>query len=113
MNCLKCGKKTGKTEAFCQECMEVMERYPVKPGTVAQIPNRNAIQAERKAQQLKHEPTPAEQLLRLRGVVRWMAIAVAVLSVLLCITGGLLLFLINQDSGGYGIGQNYITTSVD
>ena len=65
MNCLKCGKKTGKTEAFCQECMEVMERYPVKPGTVAQIPNRNAIQAERKAQQLKHEPTPAEQLLRL------------------------------------------------
>ena len=113
MNCLKCGKKTTRTDAFCQECMEVMERYPVKPGTVAQIPNRSAIQAEKKSQPHKREPSPAEQLAHLRGVLRWMTVTVVILSLLLCLTAGILLHLINNDTANYGIGQNYITKNID
>lgn len=36
MNCLKCGRECDQT--FCEECREIMKKYPVKPGAIVQIP---------------------------------------------------------------------------
>lgn len=38
MNCMKCGKETQSDQIFCTECLAIMEKYPVKPGAVVQIP---------------------------------------------------------------------------
>ena len=40
MNCLKCGRETSSEQCFCQDCLLDMQKYPVKPGTVAQLPKR-------------------------------------------------------------------------
>lgn len=48
MNCLKCGRETTSEQIFCQECLLSMEKYPVKPGTVVQLPKRRDGSAFRK-----------------------------------------------------------------
>ena len=40
MSCMKCGKEVSEGQVFCQECLEEMEKYPVKPGTAVLLPNR-------------------------------------------------------------------------
>ena len=36
MKCLKCGRETDQT--FCDQCREEMDRCPVRPGTIIQLP---------------------------------------------------------------------------
>ena len=36
MKCVKCGRDTDQT--FCESCRDDMARYPVKPGTIVQLP---------------------------------------------------------------------------
>ena len=48
MNCLKCGRETSSEQCFCQDCLLDMEKYPVKPGTVIQLPKRREGSASRK-----------------------------------------------------------------
>ena len=42
MGCMKCGKKLGKSQVFCDECLIDMEQNPVKPGSVVKLPKRPA-----------------------------------------------------------------------
>jgi hypothetical protein len=37
---MKCGREIDESQVFCTECLDEMERYPVKPGTVVQLPVR-------------------------------------------------------------------------
>lgn len=48
MNCMKCGRETETEQIFCESCLEEMEKYPVKPDTVVQIPNRTGGPGSRK-----------------------------------------------------------------
>ena len=80
MNCLKCGKKTGKTEAFCQECMEVMERYPVPSGTPLVIHRRAAIQKKTVA---KKKLSPEELVVKQRRLIKQMALVLALFTLIL------------------------------
>ena len=41
-NCIKCGKELSTTKVFCQECLEIMEKYPVATGTPIVLHPRSA-----------------------------------------------------------------------
>ena len=40
MNCMKCGKTTTNEQVFCDVCLQVMAKHPVKPGTPVYLPQR-------------------------------------------------------------------------
>lgn len=109
MQCLKCGKKAAVKQVFCEECLAVMQNYPVKPGIPVQLPQRERHASEKKQASLQ-EPTAAEQVLQLRTMVRWLLGAIAVLSIVLLLTAGMLIHTLEQDKGMPSIGKNYTTT---
>ena len=50
MNCLKCGRDVPEEQLFCESCLEVMAKYPVKPNTAIQLPHREEHAFIRKPQ---------------------------------------------------------------
>ena len=108
MGCLKCGAATEDARVFCQACLEDMQQYPVKADTAIQIPQRTAAQPE-KAQSIHREPTAKEQVARLRVAVRWLLGVIALLSVLLCLTGILLIRTLTTQPVDNNLGRNYTT----
>ena len=83
MYCMKCGKETKSDRFFCQECLEEMERYPVKPDTPVYLPP--VIRQERKTQRFTPPPAPEEQVAQLRRTNRrlrvFLLLAVLILGV--------------------------------
>ena len=110
MYCLKCGKETEESQVFCSSCQEVMQAYPVKPGTAVHIMPREQRPQEKKAPRRK-DADQEEQLNRLRLVIRCLAAAVAVLSVLLCATAGMLIHTLGTKPADNPIGRNYTTAA--
>lgn len=49
MYCMKCGQEIEADQVFCEDCRAEMEKYPVKPNTLVQIPNRPKKHAAKKA----------------------------------------------------------------
>lgn len=81
MNCMKCGKETVLDRAFCEECLEQMQRYPVNPNTPVVLPKRSAAAPVKKAPRKKAVP-PEEQVVILRRRVRILASALLVMTLL-------------------------------
>ena len=69
MYCLRCGNETTNEEVFCEKCLNIMEQYPVKPGTPIKIPYRSTT-ATVKKQARKKGLTPEEQIIRLKVHLR-------------------------------------------
>ena len=46
MYCMKCGKEVKENQVFCDACLVIMEKYPVKPGTHIQLPHRPFLPQE-------------------------------------------------------------------
>lgn len=111
MQCLKCGSKTAGKQVFCEECLAVMEKYPVKPGIPVQLPQRERRAAERKQDPSLQEPSATEQVQHLRTMIRWLLGAIAVLSVVLLLTAGMLIHTLEQNKNTPAIGKNYTTTT--
>lgn len=111
MQCLKCGKKAAGKQVFCEECLAVMQKYPVKPGIPIQLPQRGKRPPEKILPPSLQEPAAEEQLHQLRTMVRWLLGAIAVLSVVLLLTAGMLIHTLNQNNGSTAIGKNYTTTT--
>ena len=88
MFCLKCGRETEKETVFCDSCLEIMEKYPVKPGTHIHIPRREAVILPKKSSRRKILP-PEEQVLHLRRSLRRSRI---LLFFTVLILGGLLIW---------------------
>lgn len=109
MNCLKCGKDTSGTQVFCEECLEDMAACPVKSGTAIHLPVRPAT-PEKPAPRVR-ERTPSEVIHNLQVLIRWLAAALAVLSVLLCATAGFLIHTLEKQAQEDMIGRNYTTDS--
>lgn len=107
--CLKCGKETTHKAVFCGDCMDVMQNYPVKPDTVIHLPQRPTTQEKKPVRYA--EPTQAEQMQTMRGIIRWLTGIVAALSVLLVIMAGLLIHTLDQEQPGSSIGKNYTTAT--
>ena len=80
MNCVKCGREIENDQVFCQFCLEEMERYPVKPGTVVYIPKHPEDELDKKSSsRRKVSLTPEQQILQLKKRVLCLRIALAIM----------------------------------
>ena len=86
MNCLKCGRETAEGQVFCKECLAVMEKYPVKPGTAVLLPKREPAPTVKKVR-WKPAPTREEQVTKLRRQNHRLIAVLCVVAVLLCVGG--------------------------
>ena len=108
MTCLKCGRETDQT--FCESCREVMARYPVKPGTIVQLPKDRSESYPHRSQSWRATISPETQIENQKRTIRRLAGAVAALAVLLVILG-VVLFRVIRNSGTPPVGQNYSTVT--
>lgn len=83
MTCMKCGREIPEDAAFCGECLEGMEKYPVKPGTAVNLPPRKEQPILRKASKRRSLP-PEDQVRILRRRVRVLAAVVLLLLGFMC-----------------------------
>ena len=73
--CPKCGRNAAENQAFCQECLAEMEKYPVKPGVVVLLPRREQ-QMPKSASHRRHPvATPEEQILKLKKRITALTLA--------------------------------------
>ena len=66
MKCMKCGREMNTEQTFCPLCLEGMEAYPVRPGTVIQLPRRQEPSSIRKVIPRRKPLTPEERIRRMR-----------------------------------------------
>ncbi len=83
MYCLKCGNEAENDQIFCAHCLNIMEQYPVKPGTNIQLPRRNTLQTQKK-QTWRRNFSLEEQVVHMRVTIRTL---VAILGVVLIALG--------------------------
>lgn len=81
-NCIKCGKELSTTKAFCEECLEVMERYPIPSGTPIVIHKRIAVSKKAPG---KKKLSPEEQVVKLRRQVKRLTAVLIVFIIILAI----------------------------
>ncbi len=108
MNCAKCGRELQENAPFCGKCLAGMEAYPVKPGTVIQLPQRAAAPSKKSAPRRKSLP-PEELVVRQRKTIRWLALAVFCLVLLLGLSVALLFRVTQDDALEVAVGQEFIT----
>ena len=86
MQCLKCGRDTESEQVFCNDCLQFMKAYPVKPGTAVQLPKRSVAE-EPKKRARRRALSPEEQVAQLRMALhRIIAAAVFLLAALAIVT---------------------------
>ena len=91
MNCMKCGVEVPETQVFCDHCLQVMEKYPIKPDSHVHLPKRSvSVDPAKKPAKKKRAPTQEEILAALKVRVRRLRLVVVVLIFLVCILGGML-----------------------
>lgn len=79
MQCMKCGLEIPEGQVFCDGCLEVMEQFPVNPGTpVHIIPRKPAEKAPK-----KRGLSTKEQLLRQTRINRRLRVLILIMTVLL------------------------------
>ena len=115
MQCMKCGKDTTGEQIFCDSCLLAMEAYPVKPGTVVNLPRQKTSAENKKALYRKRILTADEQIANLQKHLRNTRIFAWIMAVLLLASSGMLVYeMLNPD--GPVIGLNYTidtTTGTD
>lgn len=106
MTCLKCGRDTADDRVFCQECLAVMDRYPVKPGTPVHLPHHAFESTPRKAPPRKRSVPLEDQVVQLKRNLRRSRLIGLVLLVALSLAAVLLVREIAGEDLP-AIGQNY------
>lgn len=86
MTCMKCGRKIPAGQVFCDGCLEVMEKYPIKPDTAVQLPRRSTQPVQKKQPPRRKQLTPEEQVPLLRRTCRRLMLCVIVLLLILSVT---------------------------
>ena len=105
MACLKCGRNTEDDHVFCQECLKVMDKYPVKSNTPVHLP-RHAFTPSKKPAPRKRTISPEEQVITLRKKL-WRS---RLIGLILLVTLSLAAVLLVRELAGAdipAIGQNY------
>lgn len=105
MECIKCGRETDGSQAFCSDCLTQMAQHPIKPGTPVHIPVRPT--GHEKAAARSREQTPAQTIAQLRRTIRGLTVTVAILSLLLCATAAFLLHALGTQTESGRPGRNY------
>ena len=107
LGCIKCGRNTVSEQVFCPDCLAEMKKYPVRPGTVVQLPSRKASTSGKKQPSKKRVAPLEEQVKALKKRCRTLfllLILFAAISVALAFPAMKYLFESNRK-----IGQNYTT----
>ena len=61
MKCLKCGRELETEQVFCNDCLLEMDKYPIAPNAVVQLPMRQPAPAVRKTT-YRRTVSPEEQI---------------------------------------------------
>ena len=107
LSCIKCGRDTVSEQVFCPDCLAEMEKYPVRPGTVVQLPLRKTSAGPKKQPSRKRSAPLEEQIRVLKKRCRTLLL----LTILFAAIAAALIYpaaqhLLNQHKK---IGQNYTT----
>lgn len=113
MHCLKCGKETGENQVFCDGCIAVMDRYPVKRNIRVQLPNRTEPTPAKKPVLKKKEPTPEEKIAQLQKAIRVLLISLIAVILAFSLSVALLIDALSAEDTKASIGQNYSTVEND
>ena len=114
VNCMKCGREISEGQVFCEECLEIMEQYPVRSGTYVRIPPRKEYEDARQPRR-KKELTPEEHLTQLQEKIRWLSVSVVALLATSILLGFLVLqdFLTPEEETAVPMVRNYTVTQTD
>jgi len=106
--CMKCGRERKSGQVFCDACLAEMEKYPVKPGVVVLLPNRQNG-APKAAQRRKHPiVSPEEQILRLKQRVKRLTVSLILVIALVLAAGWFVVTqYLDHQEGKLLPGQNY------
>ena len=107
MNCMKCGREMSVEGVFCGECLAEMENYPVRPGTLIQLPRRKQESVAKKTHHRRKPQPPLEEQVKIlrRALWRLSAVLLVVLA-LLGATGYMTVIHLMEDDA-FLPGQNY------
>ncbi len=108
MKCMKCGRRIGGSQIFCEDCLEDMEKYPVKQDTPIQLPTRPANTPKRAAIHKKVRK-PEDRIRTMKKWILGLVIAVLVLAVSLGLTATALYKVATAPETTPSAGQNYNT----
>lgn len=110
MFCMKCGKEISEGQVFCSECLAVMDRHPVKPGTPVQLPNRSVTAPVKKVSRRKKEVPVEKQLQRQKKLTAWLSGLLAACLLIIGFLGAVVWEDHAPDpTPEHTIGQNYNT----
>ena len=109
MTCMKCGRASEDKQVFCPACLAEMEKYPVKPGTPANIPVRPVVLPPKKTPKAPRFATPEEHIAHLRKSRRNWAMAFCVALLLLGFFATALFQRLFPRKTDTPLGQNYGT----
>ena len=104
MNCMKCGREISSGQVFCDGCLSVMEKYPIKPDTAVNLPRRREQAAPKKT---KRQLSPEEQVLHWRKKYRRLLVCLLVAILLLAAAVAAFLHELPGDQVSLPIGRNY------
>ena len=108
MNCMKCGKELKVDGVFCPECLEEMEKYPVKPNITIQLPVRRATPPSRRKPRRQRYVKAEDQIRHLKKVRNWL-IGILIFVILTFSAAVAVTLHLLYSEEGFGIGQNYST----
>ena len=108
MQCLKCGREIAAEDVFCRKCLVGMANYPIKPGTVVQIPKQPPVKRPSERRPQITAERKAEILTRRVRLLSWLLVLSVALSICL---GALLVSTIGTGEDKPEIGQNYVSAT--
>ena len=112
MNCLKCGREIEKDGVFCDKCLDVMAKNPIKSNAPLQLPRRKeAVQPKRSGKRKHHLPLE-EQVRHQKRMIRRLMLMVGVLFVAVCLLVALLVAdtISEAKADDDNLGKNYSTS---
>ena len=109
MNCIKCGVKIAADQVFCPECLEDMQKHPVKPDTPLFLPAQRPISTGKRTSR-KKTIKPEERISSLRKTVVTLIIMNMILLILLTFSVMMLLNITGTKEIPFLPGQNYGTS---
>lgn len=109
MSCMKCGRETVSEQVFCLDCLAEMEKYPVRPGTVVQLPLRKASPAVKKQPSKKRSVPLEEQVKVLKKRCRMLLMLLILVAAIAAALVAPAVEHLMEDH--FKIGQNYTTVT--
>jgi len=106
MQCMRCGRDTDMDQVFCQDCLDEMKHYPVKPDTPVILPHYGPNMQLKKLP-AKRTLSSEELTKKLKRRIRLLSALLSVAVVLALAFGYIAVTLYDEYSEKFLPGQNY------